>query len=813
MIYVSEFASLNGTNYKVEIDTHKGGNVTKPFVLGSSPFVTSMDSDGKNIYAPVKSTAATLTMVTDGMPFDIYSGQATGVSVKLTNTTSNKVEWTGYVTPCAYDMGFDDDREEIEVECVDGLAVLKDIVYKSPNKEVETFINIIFKCLKRAKCFKNLYITDNIQLKVNGTDSIMEKLRVSEANFFDDKDSELQPDDTVAWSAYDVLFEVMQYMGYTITTYGEDVYIVDYDAMVCNRNRFFKYSLTVSTIGTPTTVTLSHSFHIVGSSHAENGAKVSLDEVFNQVTVVDDFNEIESLMDGIDDAKNLKNITASTDPTLKQWFRSDSRFLESEVFTVKNKAGEDESFFVTLTKNWKGRIYFVLGKFYTNPMIKTYHYKHENNFVLPESNYTADMMYSKLWGAKGANLVGYFVHPIDGGDYNRWRANITSNWDGQSKETKLSQFGKLCNIANIPNKKLTNYILCLNQDTNHIQHENVKSYPYFTVTKDIPAVFGGDGGYLVIKGTLVRHDEYNTPFPMQAKDGVKATNCSIYKNEGYFWARLKWGNKYWKCEGDAQATGEWVSSEAYFKIFYGDALNDKKVGDWFDKDLRFFNTCSSLWGVNDDEGYYVPVPDGGNLSGTVELTVFANKDTKGKWDRRGGKRDKKNSYKGYPPKVVLFKGLDIKCGFADDALNDEAASMDTYYTADNSTEDDVRAMDEIKFKICTFDNKTPSYSTVDYLDSYGQSQYLDETYNLATAKKLRQEHHLVYKLANQYTEPRVKFEANLKLGLSSVKPYTVLTDKTLSGRKFIPQTINNDYREEITTVELIEKTNDYDAID
>ena len=145
-------------------------------------------------------------------------------------------------------------------------------------------------------------------------------------------------------------------------------------------------------------------------------------------------------------------------------------------------------------------------------------------------------------------------------------------------------------------------------------------------------------------------------------------------------------------------------------------------------------------------------------------------------------------------------------------MNEDAASADTYYCADNSTEDNVRQMEEIKFKICTFDNKTPSYSTVDYLDNAGKSQYLDNTYNLATRQLLRQEHHLVYKLVNQYTEPRAMLEFNLKRELN-IKPYTVLTNKTISGRKYILQTISNDYRFGISKVELIEKTDNYDAID
>ena len=129
--------------------------------------------------------------------------------------------------------------------------------------------------------------------------------------------------------------------------------------------------------------------------------------MFNQVTVIDEFYEIDSLVDGLDNSKNYINITASYDNELKNWFRNDNRFLESEVFTVKNKAGEDESFFVTLTKADDGKIFFVIGKFYQNPMITTYHYDHTYNNLQNESNYNP-MKYSSLWNGKGATVVGLF---------------------------------------------------------------------------------------------------------------------------------------------------------------------------------------------------------------------------------------------------------------------------------------------------------------------------------------------------------------------------------------------------------------------
>ncbi len=104
--YTSEFTSLNGVSYKVEITTEKGNN-TEVFTLGGNPFVTSMDSDGKTIYAPIKTSGATIEMITPNLKYDIYSANAQGTKIKLIDESTNKVEWVGYVTPCAYTQDWD----------------------------------------------------------------------------------------------------------------------------------------------------------------------------------------------------------------------------------------------------------------------------------------------------------------------------------------------------------------------------------------------------------------------------------------------------------------------------------------------------------------------------------------------------------------------------------------------------------------------------------------------------------------------------------------------------------------------------------
>ncbi len=803
--YTAQFKSINDKLYTIEIETEKGSN-NGTFILSANPLNSSMDSDDKTIYSPIKCGGMTVSLLSADIPLDLYSGSAMGTKVNVKE--DDKYIFKGFLTPCVYSMGFDDVIEEVQLECVDGISVLKEIPYSTLKLDIRTFINIIFNCLKKCNTYKYLYVNDNVQFTASGSESVMEKIRISEQNFHDKKDSDLQPDTDVAMSCYDVLFEIMQYMGYTLIAEGENVYILDYDAIIKGRTKYFRYDLTSISIGSATTVNLSNSYHIKEDSYAENGSKIELTEVFNKLTVEDDFNEIDSLLDGLDNPKNLTNITEQYDTALKNWVKTDNRFLEfCEVFTVPNKYGEDESFFVVLQKADDGKIFFVLGKFYSNPILTTYHYSHANgNPMMLESNY-ATMRYSKLWDAKGAIDVAYYTHKIESSQYNVWRSEI-GVWDSLSKEQKLQQFAKLTNIANIQSKNLVNYILCLNQDTNHIDHTTVRNYPYFKITKNVPTIFGGKGAYLVIKGSLIRHYQYNAPFPQNGecychKDEKKT---SIYSNESYFWARLKWGNYYWKGEGGYTEMGYWTTTPSDFKIFYGDPTKEQRTDAFQDKELRFYNTCYTLWGVDNENGYFIPAPENENLDGTIEFTVYANKDTKGKWARNNHK-DKKNSYKGFPPKVILFKGIDITVGYSDDAMNDEAANSDTIYTNEVEGYANVNEAEDVKMKICTYDNKTETYSTPDYQIN-GKSQYVETLHNLSTNMNMRQEEHLIFKVVNQYQEPRVIFEANLKNDIGFY-PYSILTDKTLSGRQFIIDTIQRDYRNNKATIRMIEKNKTY----
>ena len=158
-------------------------------------------------------------------------------------------------------------------------------------------------------------------------------------------------------------------------------------------------------------------------------------------------------------------------------------------------------------------------------------------------------------------------------------------------------------------------------------------------------------------------------------------------------------------------------------------------------------------------------------------------------------------------------------------------NTDTEYTNIIDLEH-VNEFKKIEFKINTWDDKSPNYSCVGlssrgwwngsvtgpYHDADNTVTFLDKTYNVALHSgestwidwnnnsdgMMRQEEHLIYRICNQYTNPAITMNINLKYN-DNFKPYSIITDKYLAGKKFIVNEMNFDYYTGSVETKIIEK--------
>ena len=312
MRYTGNFYNLEGIKYEVELITNGSTTQTRTIDLGVSPFVTTMDVSDENIYKPAKYQSATVKVVTSGETdylFDVYSATPNGTKVTLKDVTRNNVMWVGYTVPVVYQNGYSEIHEELEIECIDGLSILQYYKYSTDKKGIVSFIDIVNKILTKCGCYKTLYVSNNVY---RGSTPILNDLYISEQNFFDEKSS-TETDDDVAWTCQEVLEEICKYLGFVCVADGESVWLLDYDDVKQDlRNVYHRYTIGSTAY---TEVTARDHVEIEGEAFRGGDNTLSLDNVYNKVSVKDSFYTFDSVIPSLYDG--AVNITASADSALK----------------------------------------------------------------------------------------------------------------------------------------------------------------------------------------------------------------------------------------------------------------------------------------------------------------------------------------------------------------------------------------------------------------------------------------------------------------------------------------------------------------
>lgn len=849
MKHIGEFYSLDGRLWRIEIQT-PGSGADKTLSLSGDPFTASISGEDKNLYTPIRCGGATIGLLTDSYEPQFYTGNATGIPVRLLEMGKDgvhyqnpRVEWTGYITPTMYDQSFDHETEELQLDCVDGIAVLKDIPFRQEEKQLMTLLDIIAYCLRASGCYAAFNISDNVQLTAAGTESVIEKFRISSSNFFGKRDDPEQTDDDIAWSCYDVLAEIVQWLGYTLTVEGDEVWIVDYDSLRSGRNTYFRYPLSGTGRPTASRRTSSYSHQISSESFGGTGTKLSLDKVCNKVTVKDDFNTFDNLFPAFGDIAYENNITAylpgETNNTLEYLERGMHGMTQSYYVKDTDNTSERTRYFWEVTADWRNRYYVSIWQFYDSPVFRFHKYAknaaHED--VTDSPMWEAGNTVWNMLNYNGAFYARLWIYEIGSRDdyYKAWAKvdEKSFNTDTEREESLAKFVGYNATAGSVSMKP---YIIMTNTYTtadkgnfrfgpgdgihfnaktdNETTFDEIQSYPYISLKdKSTSAIFGGKGHYLRIKGTFRFHDEWRTPHPLGG-NGKSLTRHGDYKDddEGFIWCKVRWGDHWWN--GD-----DWQGKDCWFKLyFYNKAMcSSKGMSNERNYDADFDFLPSKMSGLSlGVDGYCIPCPSDGNLDGAAEV-AFAPRDMHGRskgnnWSPSGSKTD--NRYSRYMCNCVFLSDLEITAEVSDGFLSQEDLDSDTCYT-NVINGDYVEKSDDVTFRVCTDDGKRPSYSSVDYLDG-SSSRYVAATYNkaLANAEKgtvgddglngcLRQEEHTVFKMASQYSEPRVTLECTLHNdGHLMTGTYSSVS---LPGRVFVCTGREVDYRYNTCKIKILEK--------
>lgn len=795
MKYTGTFRDIDNNEYTVQIVTNQSVSQTMEIILSSSPFETEMDASDDNIYKPVKYQSATVSVVTrseSDYMFNVYSGSANGTCIKVFDEDDNLV-WGGFATPVLYNNGYTAVHEILEIEAIDGLSILQYYKYSTPSKTIKTFAEIVTNILAKCEVYDEFYVSSSVRLTSSSSTPIFNDCYISEQNFFDEKDSN-ETDDDVAWSCQEVLEEICQYFSLVCVAEGNRVYFLDLDAVAAGVNTFWKYDIGSTSY---TQVTLSDAVSISGEMYRGSGSSISLDNVYNKVSVKDDFYKFDNVIPDI--FSTAQNITKSSDPTLTSSNNINNGAYGEIVQGVEGNTPQEtnNNMIIMVDRIYEPEdevytdYYVVMVKYFKNPYYRFYSYGSPSNDSL---NYTDTKT------MHGAIIAKFFVKKMEKKLWGGWLNMISGKTAEQLvANTTLDNWMTKNEISTV---SFQNYIMMLNPNQNHINNNNITSYPYFeTIGTDTNALFGGTNAYLVIQGTYIFHYFNEDPYPFEGTD-ISEGRYAMDQGHTYILAKLQWGNQYWN--GTA-----WTSTASTFQIPYVNFTADsdeRRADSTMFKELQFINTVTWRLGIS-EKGHLIKMPEGKIMSGLPKLTVYKPFDPNYHSSKSGD-----NEGQWYKHSVVFLKDFAIKAVIGDPTYSD-VNNTDTVYTniIDNHY---AQELGDITFKICTNDNKNPNYSSVAYKEG-GEYKFLDTVYNEALTNNgvidwngnqnvavLRPEEWLVYRLTNQYSQPKIRLELELK---QRMKPYSLVTDKWLLGKKFIVDSQNTDFARGKTTVTLVEK--------
>ena len=300
LAYYADFKSRNSTPYRVEIYTKNDVDSPKELTLSSVPFTTEWEAD--TLFKPLKMSNSVCRILTREMLMDLYTGEAQGVKIVLIDSANNKVEWAGYVMPNVYSSDYIS-VDSVDIEAIDTIACLENIKYSyiGENASFCSFYDIMMHIINKAdpqKSIDKLRVQECNKVSYFDTDCILESLYINEHNFFDELGEPM--------TCKDVLSSLVGYLGMSMFQWKDSYYIVDYECIKKGYTECYQYHRAVSALNGWKKLTLENK-NVLDIGIASGNGSISLDNVYNKVSVVASTNSVDELCPVLIDDEDLIN--------------------------------------------------------------------------------------------------------------------------------------------------------------------------------------------------------------------------------------------------------------------------------------------------------------------------------------------------------------------------------------------------------------------------------------------------------------------------------------------------------------------------
>lgn len=253
-----------------------------------SAFVVT-GTDEEFVYEPVRTSTASVSIVTDSLLNDLFSVNSHHVAVKLYR--GNKLLWTGYVEPEVFTQAYVPIADKLSINCISAIGTLENIQYeKQTENGFITAINLLRYIIRSANGgYEKIYIPyvyGSSEVNYSTKKNIFDEITLAEENFTSE-----------GMMLDEVLENFCRFFNWTLYDYEGSLYFVDADW----KGEYFSYGedLVTYEMVTPNTVLLQD-IGFGGSDHT-----IDVLPGYNKVTVKAINNVFDELVEN-EDLETLK---------------------------------------------------------------------------------------------------------------------------------------------------------------------------------------------------------------------------------------------------------------------------------------------------------------------------------------------------------------------------------------------------------------------------------------------------------------------------------------------------------------------------
>lgn len=253
-----------------------------------SAFVVT-GTDEEFVYEPVRTSTASVSIVTDSLLNDLFSVNSHHVAVKLYR--GNKLLWTGYAEPEVFTQAYVPIADKLSINCISAIGTLENIQYeKQTENGFITAINLLRYIIRSANGgYEKIYIPyvyGSSEVNYSTKKNIFDEITLAEENFTSE-----------GMMLDEVLEYFCRFFNWTLYDYEGSLYFVDADW----KGEYFSYGedLVTYEMVTPNTVLLQD-IGFGGSDHT-----IDVLPGYNKVTVKAINNVFDELVEN-EDLETLK---------------------------------------------------------------------------------------------------------------------------------------------------------------------------------------------------------------------------------------------------------------------------------------------------------------------------------------------------------------------------------------------------------------------------------------------------------------------------------------------------------------------------